>query len=129
MSSRFDGVLRAAFERCVPLYTTFEITQKCNLRCAHCYNFDRERPYGRSAEELSDGEILRILGELQEAGCLFLSLTGGEPLAHPRLDDFIRRARSLGMKVTLKSNGTLLTDERVAALREAGTNAIDLSLY
>jgi radical SAM protein with 4Fe4S-binding SPASM domain len=129
MTTRFDGVLRTAFERCVPLYVTFEITQRCNLRCVHCYNFDRERPYGRSAEELADEEILRILGEVHEAGCLFLSLTGGEVLAHPRLDDFIRCARSLGMKVTLKSNGTLLTDERVAALRDAGANAIDLSLY
>jgi radical SAM protein with 4Fe4S-binding SPASM domain len=129
MSTRFDGVLRAAFERCVPLYTTFEITQRCNLRCVHCYNFDRARPYGRTAEELSDDEIFRILDEVQAAGCLFLSLTGGEVLAHPRLDDFIRHARGRGMMVTLKSNGTLLTDERVALLQAAGANALDLSIY
>jgi radical SAM protein with 4Fe4S-binding SPASM domain len=53
-------------------------------------------------------EVLRVLGELRAAGCLFLSLTGGEILSYPHLFPVLDRARELNMAVQLLSNGTLL---------------------
>lgn len=125
-------IQRTAFQRCIPLNVTFEITLRCNLLCRHCYNFDREQPYapGRSLnQELSVTEVLRILGELHEEGCLLLAFTGGEALLHPHLDEFVRHAATLGMAVRLKSNGTGLTVGRVARLKTAGVTAVDVSLY
>ena len=121
-----------AYQQCIPLHVTFEITLRCNLRCVHCYNFDRDLPYlpGRGREqELSDAEIHRIIEEVREEGCLFLAFSGGEALVHPRIDHFIRHACGLGMDVRLKSNGTLLSRETVQRVAEAGASSVDISLY
>ncbi|MEO5768532.1 MAG: radical SAM protein, partial [Polyangia bacterium] len=128
-----------AHDNLVPLNVSIEITLACNIRCVHCYNFDRDLPLpGRAASagaaapasadpgavaatsttacasgaatspELSTEELLQLMGELREAGCLFLSLTGGEVLSHPDLFQFLDRARELNLAVQLLTNGTLL---------------------
>ncbi|MEM7117496.1 MAG: radical SAM protein [Chloroflexota bacterium] len=122
---------RIAEERCIPLGATIEITLRCNLRCTHCYNFDRSVPYPKTlkAAELTPNEILSAIDQLAEAGCLYLSFSGGEALLHPHLDYFIRHARKRRMAVKVKSNGTLLTVQRVEKLVEAGALGVDISLY
>lgn len=122
---------RIAEERCIPLGATIEVTLRCNLRCTHCYNFDRAIPYpkAKSSAELNADEIISVIDQLSEAGCLFLSFSGGEALVHPHLDDFIRHARSRRMAVKVKSNGTLLTVERVQRMVDAGALGVDISLY
>lgn len=122
---------RIAEERCIPLGATIEITLRCNLRCTHCYNFDRAIPYPKKlkAAELTADEILSAIDQLAEAGCLYLSFSGGEALLHPQLDNFIRHARRRRLAVKVKSNGTLLTVRRVDKLVEAGAFGVDISLY
>jgi radical SAM protein with 4Fe4S-binding SPASM domain len=101
-----------AYANVVPLNASIETTLRCNIRCQHCYNFDREiskHPCASDAEpELSADEILRLMTDLRAAGCLFLSLTGGEVLMHPHLFSFLDHARQLSLSVQLLSNGTLL---------------------
>ena len=96
----------------IPLNASIETTLRCNIRCQHCYNFDRDaarEPCDSGAEpELSADEILGVMTDLRAAGCLFLSLTGGEVLMHPQLFRFLDHARDLNMSVQLLSNGTLL---------------------
>jgi radical SAM protein with 4Fe4S-binding SPASM domain len=119
----------------VPLNVTIEVTQRCNIRCLHCYNFDRALPAQAPANacgepELSADEILRIMGEVRAAGCLFLSLTGGEVLSHPQLFTFLDRARELNLAVQLLTNGTLLRPG--VAARLAGYRnllGVSVSLY
>lgn len=120
-----------AYEACVPLFVTMELTLRCNLRCVHCYNFDREKPLPKeaSAAELNPAEIRRILDELAEAGALEVSFSGGEALVHPHLDDFIRHARALRFAVRIKSTGMLLTPARASSLADLGVYAVDVSLY
>ncbi|MEB3198808.1 MAG: radical SAM protein [Candidatus Sericytochromatia bacterium] len=121
-------LVEAAYEAHVPLFASLELTLRCNLRCTHCYNFDRDRP-PPSGQELSPQEVRDVIDALVAAGCLELCLTGGEALLHPHLDDFIRHARRHLLAVRIKSNGVSLTPERAAALYQAGVYAIDLSLY
>jgi radical SAM protein with 4Fe4S-binding SPASM domain len=104
-----------AYARAIPLNVTLELTLRCNIRCLHCYNFDRDTrgpacgSHGAEpAPELALDELLRVMGELREAGTLFLSLTGGEVLSAPHLFPVLDRARDLGFAVQLLSNGTLL---------------------
>jgi radical SAM protein with 4Fe4S-binding SPASM domain len=101
-----------AYRRHVPLSAMLELTLKCNIRCRHCYNFDRDQPQERSCDdakpELTLAEILELLGDLRAAGCLFLGLTGGEVLSSPNLFPVLDRARELNMAVQLLTNGTLL---------------------
>jgi radical SAM protein with 4Fe4S-binding SPASM domain len=124
-------LVATAYEQCVPLFTTIELTLKCNLRCVHCYNFDRSTPQPKEsvAAELTPPEIYKLIDELVEAGGLEISFSGGEALLHPHLDDFIRYARARMFAVRIKSNGMLLTPSRVAKLVDAGAYAVDVSLY
>lgn len=132
MGSRLQQIRKRAFQDCIPLNVTLEVTLRCNLRCIHCYNFDRELPYlplKSREEELTDAEVHRILDEIRLEGCTYLALTGGEALVHPSLDDFVRHASASGMMVTIKSNGTLLRPPVVARLTSAGAAAVDISVY
>ncbi len=112
-----------AFAQTVPLNVSLELTLKCNIRCLHCYNFDRDQPKAArdaacadAKPELTLPEILALLADLRAAGCLFLSLTGGEVLTYPHLFAVLDRARELNLAVQLLSNGTLLRPGMTARL-------------
>jgi radical SAM protein with 4Fe4S-binding SPASM domain len=103
---------RKAYRRHVPLNVTLELTLKCNIRCRHCYNFDRDERQNRGCDdakpELTLPEILELLADVRAAGCLFLGLTGGEVLTSPHLFPVLDRARDLNLAVQLLTNATLL---------------------
>jgi radical SAM protein with 4Fe4S-binding SPASM domain len=124
-------LVEVAYQQFLPLFATIELTMRCNLRCKHCYNFDRDRPLtvDQLASELKPPEIIDLIDALAEAGGLEISFSGGEALMHPHLDDFIRHARTRTFAVRVKSNGMLLTPKRVAELSDAGVYAVDVSLY
>jgi radical SAM protein with 4Fe4S-binding SPASM domain len=119
---------RLAHERCIPLSVTMELTLRCPLRCAHCYNFDRSTP-PPSPAALTDAEVLGIIDQLRDAGCMTVAFTGGEPLTHPSLDAFVAHAAARRLRVVLKSNATLLSAPRARRLVEAGCRAADIGLY
>lgn len=127
-----DQLLYDFFEKaknvCQPLYLTFEITMTCPLKCRHCYNFDRSEPKNIK-NQLTREEILHTIPKLAEAGVLCLSFTGGEPLTHPNLQEFVEVARKNHFLIKIKTNGVLLDAERVKSLKKAGVNDFDLSLY
>src|SRR5262249_55683224 len=110
---------------------SIEITQRCNIRCLHCYNFDRDEP--RTAcdkPELTTEEILRVMDELRAAGCLFLLLTGGEALSHPDLFVFLEHARKINLSVQLLTNGTMLQPGIAARLGSyRNLMGVSVSLY
>ncbi len=118
-----------AWRDCIPLHVSLELTLRCNLRCSHCYNFDRDAP-PPSPPDLGFEEILRLLDDLRSAGTLFLSLTGGEPMAHPRFWDILDEAAARRFAVTLLTNGTFLTEEACDRLARYGNLwQASLSLY
>jgi radical SAM protein with 4Fe4S-binding SPASM domain len=120
-----------AYDNTVPLNASIEITLRCNIRCLHCYNFDRDEPRTAcDAPELSTNEILKVMQDLRDAGCLFLMFTGGEVLSHPQLFTFLDRARELHFAVQLLTNGTMLRPG-VAARLAAYENlqGVSVSLY
>jgi radical SAM protein with 4Fe4S-binding SPASM domain len=126
-----DRVNEWAFEHCVPIQATIETTLRCNIRCTHCYNFDRDQAFPSAVgSELSPEEVLRLMSDLRAEGCLFLGLTGGEIFTHPRLYDFLDHSRRLHLSVRLLSNGTLLSADTVARLAKyPHVMSVDLSLY
>src|SRR5450432_4181611 len=124
-----------AYERMIPLNVSLELTLKCNIRCLHCYNFDRDTSgpacgtgeAASAAPELLLEEILRVMGDLRAAGTLFLSLTGGEVLSSPHLFPVLDRARELNLAVQMLSNGTLLRPG-VAARLASYRNLLGVSI-
>lgn len=125
-----DEVTKRAYDRIVPLNVSLELTLRCNLRCTHCYNFDRNAPRAAADPELSFDEILRLMDDLRRAGTLFLALTGGEAMMHPRFWDIADAAAERSFALLLLSNGTLLTPaacDRLAAYPNLW--GVSLSLY
>ncbi len=123
--------LKKASNECIPLVTTIEITQGCNYKCHHCYNFDRtkEMPEAIKENALKPEEILSIIDQVAASGAFYINFTGGEALLHPHLEDFIKRARTHHLEARLKTNGSLLTVIRCEKLDLAGLASIDISLY
>lgn len=104
----------------IPHAVSWNLTRRCNLRCAHCY-LDADQRAGAEAGELTAEECLRVVDELAELNPgMVLILTGGEPLLHPHLPSIVERAARSGMTPVLGSNGTLIRAERVKQLRDAG---------
>ncbi len=91
-------------------------TGGCNLRCPFCHNADLVLPERLRGEDC-EAEVLSFLRSRQ--GLLEgVAVTGGEPLLHPDLPDFLRRVRALGYRVKLDTNGTF--PERLRAVLEEG---------
>lgn len=111
-----------------PLACQWEITCRCNLRCIMCYTDCFNRPE-QVRNELATEEILRIMDELAEAGCLELALTGGEPFARPDFFEIYEHAKTRGFLVTLLTNGTLITEEIADRLASLPPHRIEISLH
>lgn len=111
------------FRENIPYSGSLELTHRCNLACRHCYQFPPREG------ELDTSAWRRILEELADAGCLFLALTGGEPLLREDLLDLLLHAAQLHFAVTLQTNAVLLDGEKVRVLAEIPGLRVDVSLY
>ena len=130
-SSIIADSFKEAYKESSPLVTTIEITQSCNFKCSHCYNYDRSKapPKELIQDMLTDSEIIQIIKEVSDLGGLYLNLSGGEVLTHPSLITFIKYAKTLNLLVKLKTNGALLTPIKIQNLYDNGLDGLDLSLY
>jgi len=90
-----------------------ELTYRCNLDCFFCYN-----DLGLRGEPMQRDEYFRLFADLQEMEVLNLTLSGGEPLAHPDFLVLGARARQLGFVVRIKSNGHALRGELARRIRD-----------
>ena len=113
----------------LPTNGTIELTHRCPLACAHCYNNLPVGDAGARARELSTVEVCRIIDEMAEAGCLWLLLTGGEVLARRDFVEIYQHAKSRGLLVTLFTNGTQITAEIADMLAEWRPFAVEITLY
>lgn len=92
-------------------YLELQMTDRCNLRCRHCYLGERGR------RDLDFGQIEKVLAGFEEMQGLRLLLSGGEPLLHPRFWDVNEGLPGYAFRSVLLSNGTLLSRETAARLR------------
>ncbi len=107
-----------------PLEVFWCLTNRCNLSCAFCMcNSGKNTSAGQTPEQRQ-----WIVDQIIEARVLNLYLTGGEPLLIPELPDYIRRLRAGHVHITVTTNGTLLTGEKIRQLQEAGTNHFQVSI-
>jgi PqqA peptide cyclase len=107
-----------------PLWLLLELTYKCPLHCAFCYN---PTDFARTAEELTTGEWLKVLREARQLGAVQLGLSGGEPLMRDDLEIIVAEAHTLGFYTNLVTSGVGLNEKRIKALKDAGLDHIQLS--
>lgn len=117
-----------AFEKQTPINGTFELTPICNMNCNMCY-------IRMSSSEISDRGLLsandwiRIGKEAVDNGCVFLLLTGGEPLLYPSFSNLYMQLRDLGLIITINTNGTLIDNSFIKVLKENRPRRLNISLY
>jgi len=107
-----ERLYKLATEQNIPIAGGLEITQHCHLKCIHCYIADQPIDYKK---ELSTDEICNTLTEMADCGCLWLLITGGEPLVRKDFSDIYQHAKELGMIVTVFTSATDIT-ERIVRL-------------
>jgi radical SAM protein with 4Fe4S-binding SPASM domain len=107
----------------------FEITSTCNLRCVHCYLGHLTDTSSQSKKELSTEEIKKIIVDLADHGCLFLLITGGEPLTRKDFKEIYEFAIKKNFVLTLFTNGTLLTSDLISFFKNQPPDQIELTVY
>ena len=107
-----------------PLWLLLELTYRCPLHCVYCYN---PTDFAGGTPELTTADWLRVLSEARALGAVQLGLSGGEPLVREDLETIVARARELGYYSNLITSGVGLNAARIAALKHAGLDHIQLS--
>jgi pyrroloquinoline quinone biosynthesis protein E len=107
-----------------PLWLLAELTYRCPLHCAFCYN---PVDYAHHNSELTTEEWLDVFRQARALGAAQLGFSGGEPLLRDDLEVLVGEARKLGFYTNLITSGIGLTDARLAALKAAGLDHIQLS--
>jgi len=107
-----------------PLWLLLELTYKCPLHCVFCYN---PTNFAHTTNELLTEDWLRVLREARALGAVQLGLSGGEPLLRDDLEVIVEEAHRLGFYINLVTSGVGLNETRIAALKKAGLDHIQLS--
>ena len=108
-----------------PYTLVAELTYRCPLRCAYCSNPVRLDAVGA---ELDTATWARAFAEAESIGVMQVNLTGGEPLVRDDLEHLVTAARASDLYTSLITSGVPLTRDRLARLRDAGLDGLQLSI-
>jgi PqqA peptide cyclase len=110
-----------------PLWLLAEITYRCPLHCAFCYNptdYDKH-----TQNELDTNSWLSVLNQARDLGAAQLGISGGEPLLRDDIEVIVEEAHQLGYYSNLITSGVGLTDKRIDAFKRGGLDHIQLSMH
>jgi MoaA/NifB/PqqE/SkfB family radical SAM enzyme len=96
--------------------------RRCNLSCAYCNEYDNH------SKPVPTETMFGRINRLADLGTTIITISGGEPLLHPELDQLIRRIRCRSMIAGMITNGYLLTAERIHQLNRAGLEHLQISI-
>jgi MoaA/NifB/PqqE/SkfB family radical SAM enzyme len=96
--------------------------RRCNLACTYCNEYDDFSP------PVPTEVMIQRINRLADLGTSILTLSGGEPMLHPDLDDIIAAMRRRGVIAGMITNGYLLVPERVKRLNRAGLDHLQISI-
>jgi len=110
----------------------YNCTEKCNLKCLHCYS-SAVAPFGgpvdsSAGNQLTTVQAERLLSQLAEANCPVLLFSGGEPLLRGDLFELLAEARRLALRAVISSNGTLIDSPTAKKLADLGVNYVGISI-
>ncbi len=131
-NSRYDQVmefLNAKARRMgIPMFGQFELTPLCNLDCRMCYV--HLHPYQMNGASLLPVETWKdLIRQAFDKGMLEATLTGGECLTYPGFEELYLYMQSLGLQVTVMTNGVLLDEKRMEFFKEHPPALFQVTLY
>lgn len=103
----------------------WNMTNRCNLRCQHCYISAEDRSY---ADELTTEEAKSFLADIGRMKCPVILFSGGEPLVRKDIFELAAHATACGLRPVVSTNGTLITPEVAAKLGASGIRYVGVSL-
>ena len=106
------GFLKFKARRPTPLFASYNVTGRCNMKCVFCDWWKTETP------ELPTKKALAAIDAVCSLGVPFFDLSGGEPLLRNDLTTLAKRAASHGCLVSMNTNGTLLNESRVSEVAD-----------
>ena len=115
-------MLRALASTDHPLLAHIIPVRRCNLACKYCNEFDD------FSKPVATETMFQRVDKLAALGTSVITISGGEPLLHPELDEIIHRIRRHGMVAGLITNGYLLVAERIERLNKAGLEWLQISI-
>jgi len=104
----------------------YNCTQRCNLRCLHCYSSSETD--SSLADELTTPEAKQLLSQLAEVNCPAVLFSGGEPLLRDDLFKLLAEAKRLKLRTVISTNGTLLDSKTAGKLSDAGVSYVGISI-
>lgn len=96
--------------------------RRCNLACGYCNEYDH------TSTPVSLDVMKRRIDKLADLKTSIVTISGGEPMMHPQLDDIVRHIRSRGIIAGLISNGYYFTPDRIKRLNDAGLQYLQISI-
>ncbi|MCD7756079.1 MAG: radical SAM protein [Firmicutes bacterium] len=119
---------RAAQGR-IPLTGAFELTPLCNFQCKMCYVRKSPQQVQEQGGLMPLSFWLDMAQQARDAGTMFPLLTGGETFLYPRIRELYLAMCKMGMEVSINSNGSCITEDTIAWLRESPPTRINITLY
>ncbi|AMD92737.1 12,18-didecarboxysiroheme deacetylase [Desulfomicrobium orale] len=104
----------------------WNMTQRCNLKCVHCYAHAVEP--SRHKDPISTDQAKAIIDDLAAFGAPVMLFSGGEPLVREDLVELAKYATSKGMRAVISTNGTLITKAKARELKDVGLSYVGISL-
>jgi len=90
-----------------------DVTNKCNLNCAHC------GAAGSTCEhDLSLEQVYNLLAQMVQLNCYEMILAGGEPFCRPDIMDILTRASEHRIYTAILTNGTMIDEDKVVGLSQ-----------
>ena len=107
-----------------PVSAFIEVTSNCNLQCKHCYN----NSYKLNINELTSNQLEILSKQIINLKIVSVTISGGEPLLCSSIYDFILSLTENNVKVSLNTNGILLTEKVLEKLTKCGIYSIQVSI-
>ena len=105
-----------------PIQASFAVTLRCTCRCDYCdwwkYN----------QEDLNTSDTKRVIYQIARLGVLHVGISGGEPMLRPDLPELIKYAKSLGMMVSISTNGMISNKKMYKELMKSGLDTFTFSI-
>ena len=106
-----------------PIRVDLALTYRCNNNCPHCYAGGP-----RVTKELTTEEWKKVIRKADDFEVPNIVFTGGESLLRPDLEELVAYCQSMDIVTGLITNGRLLTKERVASLKKAGLDYVQITI-
>lgn len=128
-SSLEQMMIKKAKQQRVPITGSLELLPLCNMNCDMCYVRLSREEMEKKGRLRTVEEWLELAHQMEQAGVLFLLLTGGEPLLFPDFKKLYRELKQMGMILTINTNATLIDEEWAAFFGMYKPRRINITLY